>query len=276
MANINQDTVIYLGEDVEIAVVVDDVADLDGYTALYVVDDGSVVTLTDTSGITVTTGLLTILINETLTGGLSLGVHRHECKIAKNGVETVVLTGRLAVLQSLTAADPATQTSYGSIEGVSLYVGSILPLSETSKPSSAEVLEMLELSSQDVDYRIAAVGYETPVVQPQARRILDKIANLYVASEVYQRLASQVGPNFPPPSMSWSTIADEWMDRIESDHPDRGKSPIILFGVPKHSVTGNHRTPSIVHQGPSFVQETEQRMQDFNDGFGGPFRDVNR
>lgn len=129
-------------------------------------------------------------------------------------------------------------TSYGSVIGVQSYLGSLLTISPTSQPSDAEVAVKLELESSEMDSRLAAVGYIVPITDASAKRLLDRIANLYVTEMVYRRLAAGRDPSAMPHADDWGKEAEERFSRI-IEHQT------ALRNVPRDPETQSQATPTV-------------------------------
>lgn len=80
-----------------------------------------------------------------------------------------------------------TGRTYGTVAGVQSYIHA-LTFTTSSKPTLAEVADMLATRSLALDMRIRAGGYTVPVVDADGLAVLASIAELQVAASVIERL----------------------------------------------------------------------------------------
>ena len=207
--------------------------------------DDVTLTVTDANGATVnvgqpagsgTTWTLTVA-----SGALTLG-DRYEFSWAiHNGPDVSTIRETYWCVSSVL-------TSYGSVIGVQSYLGSLLTISPTSQPSDAEVAVKLELESSEMDSRLAAVGYQVPITDASAKRLLDRIANLYVTETVFRRLAAGRDPSQMPHADDWGAEAEERLNRI-LEHKT------VFRNVPRDTETQSQATPTVTTSTPVYTSQ---------------------
>lgn len=104
------------------------------------------------------------------------------------------ITGAYTVLTGSVAITPAAADMYGSIAGVQAYVLA-MAFTSTSKPSTADVTNMLIEQSASMNVRLAGSGYTVPVTDAAAVRLLESIAVRFVAAGVIERLVLGKSPD---------------------------------------------------------------------------------
>lgn len=122
---------------------------------------------------------------------------------------------------------------YGTVAGVQAYVLALV-FTETTKPSTVDVENMLVEQSAIMDMRLAGAGYAVPVAAAAPVALLASVAVRFVAAGVIERLSLAKSPDAAKAesAATWRREAEAAMEGITS-----GRMPLAGATMSGRSAT---------------------------------------